>query len=164
MTDGVESGWRGRWLLPNLAFALSQHRRVGADSPAHLLPHELVREILRRGAADELTHQAKVVCIGGVTDPTVQRGYLDSVEGLLLAFTGAGLARCRCARGTFFARAAARGAGHVEALSGASERVPAGGAERARGGAARARFAADASDAEVAFGTGIAATRAELKW
>eukprot|EP01043_Picozoa_sp_COSAG02_P010717 COSAG02_NODE_382_length_23409_cov_45.812999_11_plen_435_part_00 len=95
----MRSERRGRWLLPNLAFALSQHTRAGVDSPAHLLTHELVREVLRLVGARELTHQAVLMCSGGVTDPAVQRGHLESVEGLVLAFTGSSLKRCHSIRG-----------------------------------------------------------------
>lgn len=87
------------WLLPNLAFALSQHARAGVDSPAHMLPHELVGEILRLVGARELTHQAVLMCIGGVTDPSLHRGHLASVEGLLLAFAGSSLERYHAIRG-----------------------------------------------------------------
>ena len=48
------------WQLPQLAFALSQHHRVGAASPAHQLPHELVREVLLRVCAEEVGSDPRV--------------------------------------------------------------------------------------------------------
>lgn len=81
------------WQLPQLAFALSQHHRVGAASPAHQLPHELVREVLLRVCAEEVTDHALVLCIGGVSDPSVHRGQLDTVEGLWLVASHSSLTR-----------------------------------------------------------------------
>lgn len=76
----------GRWQLPLLAFALSQHPRVGWESPAHVLPHDVVREVLQHaGCTTRLTHQALLLCIGGVSDPSVHRDQLADTEGLLLA-------------------------------------------------------------------------------